>query len=107
MHRDKRIKTVPSLTEYLVTIWLDPSTTSNSLEGLFKSASRHNVYALEHLGFNLQYKCRNILLYLVQCRNIPLYLVQCRNIPLYLVHWSNGRWILLICRILLRTYTQV
>ncbi|PRP72880.1 hypothetical protein PROFUN_16860, partial [Planoprotostelium fungivorum] len=43
MHRDKRIKTAPSLNEYLLSIWLDPSTTSNSLEGLFRSASRHNA----------------------------------------------------------------
>ncbi|PRP78563.1 hypothetical protein PROFUN_13396 [Planoprotostelium fungivorum] len=56
MHRDKRIKTVPSLTEYLLSIWLDPSTTSNSLEGLFRSASRHNSIYNRHLGFNLQYK---------------------------------------------------
>ncbi|PRP76576.1 hypothetical protein PROFUN_14754 [Planoprotostelium fungivorum] len=37
-------------TKYKLTylnIWLDPSTTSNSLEGLFRSASRYNVYALE------------------------------------------------------------
>ncbi|PRP74945.1 hypothetical protein PROFUN_15068 [Planoprotostelium fungivorum] len=74
MHRRKRQKIVPSLTEYLLSIWLDPSTTSNSIEGLYRSASRHNVFKLEftvddirnflsyqstykrHLGFNLQYK---------------------------------------------------
>ncbi|PRP83716.1 hypothetical protein PROFUN_03871 [Planoprotostelium fungivorum] len=74
MHREKRQKIVPSLTEYLLSIWLDPSTTSNSIEGLYRSASRHNVFKLEftvddirnflshqstykrHLGFNLQYK---------------------------------------------------
>ncbi|PRP73897.1 hypothetical protein PROFUN_16509 [Planoprotostelium fungivorum] len=74
MHRDKRQRTVPNLTEYLLSIWLDPSTTSNSIEGLYRSASRHNVFKLEftiddiriflshqltykrHLGFNLQYK---------------------------------------------------
>ncbi|PRP87552.1 hypothetical protein PROFUN_00763 [Planoprotostelium fungivorum] len=55
-------------------IWLDPSTTSNSIKGLYRSASRHNVFTLEftvddiriflshqstykrHLGLNLQYK---------------------------------------------------
>ncbi|PRP73081.1 hypothetical protein PROFUN_16801 [Planoprotostelium fungivorum] len=74
MHRSKRQRTVPSLTEYLLSIWLDPSTTSNSIEGLHRSASRHNIFKLEftvddirnflshqstykrHLGFNLQYK---------------------------------------------------
>ena len=74
MHRGKRQRIAPSLTEYLLSIWLDPSTTSNSIEGLYRSASRHNVFELEftvddiriflshqstykrHLGFNLQYK---------------------------------------------------
>ncbi|PRP87897.1 hypothetical protein PROFUN_02634 [Planoprotostelium fungivorum] len=74
MHRGKRQKIGPNLTEYLLSIWLDPSTTSNSIEGLYRSASRHNIFKLEftvddirsflshqstykrHLGFNLQYK---------------------------------------------------
>ncbi|PRP73245.1 hypothetical protein PROFUN_14820 [Planoprotostelium fungivorum] len=74
MHRGKRQRTVPRLTEYILNIWLDPSTTSISIEGLYRSASRHNVFELEftvddiriflshqstykrHLGFNLQYK---------------------------------------------------
>ncbi|PRP80281.1 hypothetical protein PROFUN_11759 [Planoprotostelium fungivorum] len=40
MHRGKRQRIVPSLTEYLLSIWLDPSTTSYSIEGLYRSASR-------------------------------------------------------------------
>ena len=74
MYREKRQRIAPGLTEYLLSIWLDPSTTSNSIEGLYRSASRHNVFKLEftvddirsflshqstyniHLGFNLQYK---------------------------------------------------
>ncbi|PRP76648.1 hypothetical protein PROFUN_14974 [Planoprotostelium fungivorum] len=74
MHRGKRQRIAPSLTEYLLSIWLDPSTTSNSIVGLYRSASRHNVFKLEftvddissflshqstykrHLGFNLQCK---------------------------------------------------
>ncbi|PRP83237.1 hypothetical protein PROFUN_09449 [Planoprotostelium fungivorum] len=43
MHRDKRIKTV---TDYLLSIWLDPSTTLTLLKSIYNW----------HLGFNLQYK---------------------------------------------------
>ncbi|PRP75562.1 hypothetical protein PROFUN_09048 [Planoprotostelium fungivorum] len=37
MHRGKRQRIAPSLTEYLLSIRLDPSTTSNSIEGLYRS----------------------------------------------------------------------
>ncbi|PRP73083.1 hypothetical protein PROFUN_16824, partial [Planoprotostelium fungivorum] len=74
LHVSLHLRIVPSLTEYLLSIWLDSSTTSNSIEGLYRSASRYNIFKLEftvddirnflshqstykrHLGFNLQYK---------------------------------------------------
>ncbi|PRP74158.1 hypothetical protein PROFUN_16325 [Planoprotostelium fungivorum] len=80
-------------------IWLDPSTTSNSIEGLYRSASRHNIFKLEFTVDDI----RNFYLInqLTRDTYVSTYNVNSRNTLYYLDHLSNGRWTLQTCRTLL------